>query len=755
MAKIYSRCQLLSTVLFLLLAGPSLAITVQIYEEAPTVCTYAIGALSVGISGGTPPYTIQWSTGATTSVITDLPAGTYSVTVSDDLGDQASANYTLFAAPLFAGAIGLPDCPDESNGPPFRMLGPGSIHSIGQAPITINGPYQALDLVGVEPWERGIYIQPFSGWPAPGTNVSVPFTDATGCPGTLDFTIPQPPAYPEIQILSVEPSCPGNGYGGVVFQAGVAPNQDWYTIELLQGSTNYGAINPPTNNFGQQPQTITLNSLSPGAYGLRIYPQYPYGLEWMENMFMVGEPWSCSDTVWFDVPAMAEPCATLRGSVYMDDNQNCLMAAGEVRVPQSVITVEPGGYTALTASNGYYQVNLPTGSYTVTQTASDVAEHCFGTPIPVNLPSNSQVVTLNIGDTALVARDVEISMNSTFARPGFSYPVWIGVEHNTPGGTGTVTVTCTFDPVLSYTGANPAPSNVTGNTLTWTLPQLTSFAFRSIALQFMVPPNPALLGTDLQFSATVGIVQPEPDLSNNTTTHTRTVTGSYDPNDKTAMTSSRLSDALYFIDQDEWIDYTIRFQNTGTDTAFNVVITDTLPPTLDPSTFDLLLTSHTCTPQLTGQGVLRFLFPNIQLPDSNVNELRSHGLVQFRIRPRLPLLPATVIENIANIYFDFNPPVITEPSVLVAEFSTGMQDQAQEEGRVRLQPNPVSDRITVTSSTAIEAFTILAADGREVMSRSLRTSSTTFDVSGLRAGSYLFLATLNNGSLVRERFIKH
>ncbi|HRD53527.1 MAG TPA: hypothetical protein PKY96_12845, partial [Flavobacteriales bacterium] len=356
----------------------------------------------------------------------------------------------------------------------------------------------------------------------------------------------------------------------------------------------------------------------------------------MEDIFSVGWQGSCADTVLFSVPAMTGPCATLRGTVYMDDNQNCVMAAGEAKVPQSVITVDPGGYTALTGSNGYYQVNLPAGSYTVTQTAPDVAEHCFGTPIPVNLPSNGQTLTLNIGDTALVARDVEIAMNSGFARPGFAYPVWMGVEHNTPGVTGTVTVTCTFDPALSYTSANPVPSNVTGNTITWTLPQLTSFGSRSIAIEFQVPPNPALLGTDLQFSATVGIVQPEPDLTNNTTTHARTVTGSYDPNDKTAVTSSHLSDALYFIDQDEWINYTIRFQNTGTDTAFNVVITDTLAPTLDPGTFDLLVTSHTCTPQLTGQGVLRFLFPNIQLPDSNANELRSHGLVQFRIRPRLP-----------------------------------------------------------------------------------------------------------------------
>ncbi|MEZ4738443.1 MAG: hypothetical protein R2818_03585 [Flavobacteriales bacterium] len=62
----------------------------------------------------------------------------------------------------------------------------------------------------------------------------------------------------------------------------------------------------------------------------------------------------------------------------------------------------------------------------------------------------------------------------------------------------------------------------------------------------------------------------DPDPSNNAASYSTVVTGSYDPNDKPASTSTQASDELYFIDQDEWIDYTIRFQNTGTDTAFNV-----------------------------------------------------------------------------------------------------------------------------------------------------------------------------------------
>ena len=85
---------------------------------------------------------------------------------------------------------------------------------------------------------------------------------------------------------------------------------------------------------------------------------------------------------------------------------------------------------------------------------------------------------------------------------------------------------------------------------------------------------------------------PEGNTANDSYVIERTVTGSYDPNDKTAVTSSRSAEGLYLIDTDEYLDYTIRFQNTGTDTAFTVVITDTLSADLDMSSFQSLISSH-------------------------------------------------------------------------------------------------------------------------------------------------------------------
>ena len=170
------------------------------------------------------------------------------------------------------------------------------------------------------------------------------------------------------------------------------------------------------------------------------------------------------------------------------------------------------------------------------------------------------------------------------------------------------------------------------NTITWDLSQITSFSFRSVVASFQVPPDVDLIGTDLVSTASVVIAQSEPNTTNNFATGTRTITGAYDPNAKEVRTSSGLSSELYYIDQDTWLDYTIQFQNTGNDTAFFVVVTDTLAETLDPATFKLGARSHACMVEMADHGVLRFIFPNILLPDSTSNEPASHGFVCFRIQ---------------------------------------------------------------------------------------------------------------------------
>jgi uncharacterized repeat protein (TIGR01451 family) len=135
------------------------------------------------------------------------------------------------------------------------------------------------------------------------------------------------------------------------------------------------------------------------------------------------------------------------------------------------------------------------------------------------------------------------------------------------------------------------------------------------------------------------------------------VIGSFDPNDKQAQPIGL--GEQHFITNDTALTYLIRFQNTGTDTAFQVVVVDTLSPLLDPLTVFPGASSHPYRFELGNGGVGRFIFEEIMLPDSNVNEAASHGYVQFKIAQRRNNAAGLRIENSAAIYFDYNEPVIT------------------------------------------------------------------------------------------------
>lgn len=137
------------------------------------------------------------------------------------------------------------------------------------------------------------------------------------------------------------------------------------------------------------------------------------------------------------------------------------------------------------------------------------------------------------------------------------------------------------------------------------------------------------------------------------------VVASYDPNDKRGFPLGW--HAEHFLENDQEIEYTIRFQNTGNDTAFLIVVRDTLPPELDPLSVRPGASSHPYAFDIAGDGTLAFTFGNIRLPDSTTNEPASHGYVNFTIAQKPDLAPGTVIENDAAIFFDFNEPVLTDP----------------------------------------------------------------------------------------------
>jgi hypothetical protein len=144
--------------------------------------------------------------------------------------------------------------------------------------------------------------------------------------------------------------------------------------------------------------------------------------------------------------------------------------------------------------------------------------------------------------------------------------------------------------------------------------------------------------------------------------------------------------------------YIVYFQNTGTDTAYNIAIMDTLDPDLDASTFQLLSGSQATAPLILPGNVIRFVYNHIMLPDSGTDQAGSHGYVRFAVSPKSTLTNGTQVTNTAYIYFDFNPAVITNTVMNTIFMPSGAAEYTQS-GQYSVVPNPMHSTAVITIAT--------------------------------------------------------
>lgn len=217
---------------------------------------------------------------------------------------------------------------------------------------------------------------------------------------------------------------------------------------------------------------------------------------------------------------------------------------------------------------------------------------------------------------------------------------------------------------------------------------------------------------------------------------------SYDPNDKQAVPTGY--DAGHIIRPDSDIRYTIRFQNEGTDTAYTVVVLDTLSVHLQADQLARMVASHPFDLDLLDGNVLRFRFDHILLPPKSQNEAASQGFIQFDIAQKAGNVPGDQIHNQAAIYFDINAPVLTNDVVhtIGAPFQVvSVTDPAL--GAVRVYPQPVQDMAVFNFDKNMDGatFTLYNALGQVVRTEMLSGEIFRFVRSGLSAGSYYYQIT--------------
>lgn len=237
--------------------------------------------------------------------------------------------------------------------------------------------------------------------------------------------------------------------------------------------------------------------------------------------------------------------------------------------------------------------------------------------------------------------------------------------------------------------------------------------------------------------------------------------GSYDPNDKQGFPNGY--GEAHFIEPGTDIEYLIRFQNTGTDTAFSVVIRDTLSQYLDPTSIELGASSHPYRFEVYGTGVLKFNFTEIMLPDSIVNEPASHGFVKFRAKQRYNNALGAVIENRAGIYFDFNAPIITnttyhtigENFIVLSPVEEAIPG-AGPAPIVHVSPNPFDESALIALENVLHKhliFSLFDQNGRQVRQVDFENDKFQFQRDGLPSGVYFFQISAPDGAVARGKVV--
>ena len=448
---------------------------------------------------------------------------------------------------------------------------------------------------------------------------------------------------------------------------------------------------------------------------------------------------------------LASGCNYISGTVrYDEDNLGC--DSNDILLDNINITFSNGTLESTTfTNNGNYMVGVPDNNYTVM--VSNLSANLNASPgsvgVILNSYNNQEVV-----DFCVVANqsyeDLSITLLPlTDARPGFDSEYQVVITNM---GTQSVTnaeVIFTYDNTIqSYVNSSLTPSNINGSSLTFnitSLPPLQSVTSLSITMNTFTPPT-VMGGEIINFSATVTPDNNDITPDNNIFTYDQVVVNSFDPNDKQVLQG----DEITLDEVDEYLDYIIRFQNTGTASATYVRIVDMLSDKLDWSTFTPVSASDDYRVTVTNENIATFYFDFINLPDSTTDEPGSHGFVAFKIKPKPNVQAGDIINGSAEIYFDYNLPIYT--NTVTTEVMAPMATTTFKplEDRVTLYPNPAKDvlNIGITNDIDIQEVAIYNLQGQKVASHGKTQNN--ISLGGLASGLYIVEITTNEGVLKKQ-----
>ncbi len=447
----------------------------------------------------------------------------------------------------------------------------------------------------------------------------------------------------------------------------------------------------------------------------------------------------------------------LNGKAFMDANSNGTQDIGEAHAINKKITESSTGNFSFSQQNGnYYVPVIGPGNYSVT---TDLVNYYTAVPASHNATFTGIQQTDSLNDFAFqpvgVFNDlcIKITPLGPF-RSGFNASYMVNYSNV---GTTTLNPTVIFFPDndLSFVSANPVASSITLDSLVWNFGPLVPFQSGQIVITVNV--NIGLpIGTLINSGVRIEPIAGDANLLCNQSYWEVYTTGSYDPNDIVVDEDTLLSTQF---PNPPFLEYLIRFQNTGNDTAFTVKILNLIDTTkLDLSSFEFVTSSHPVNLSwLPWERNMQFMFNNILLPDSNINEPKSHGFVRYRIQPKSNLIAGNTITNNAAIYFDFNDPILANTAYTQIVLPISLPEITSS-GNLLLYPNPANSTLTIETRTLMASgskLTVTDVAGRTLLSKTHDGNVTKhqIDISSFSSGIY-FVQLDGLKGIERGRFVK-
>ncbi|MFT3795852.1 choice-of-anchor J domain-containing protein [Flavobacterium sp.] len=444
------------------------------------------------------------------------------------------------------------------------------------------------------------------------------------------------------------------------------------------------------------------------------------------------------------------PVNGVTGEVKYTTGTDCSSNTNPIKHARITVADTEGTYSVFTDNQGRYAYHSYLLGGNLTASVTNASLYNIS-------PISHNYVFTEFGNT----ETVDFCLSPNTLQPNLQ--AYIVASNVVAGSTGTKTI------IYQNTGSQPVsgtltmtfPSNhfhavdninysVSGNTISWNYSNLMPFETRQVYAYFNIntptdPQFPVNFGDSFLLSVLISPVAGDYFPPDNSSAVYTTAVVSIDPNDIMVSEGPFITP-----DQtDDFLHYTIRFQNIGSAAAEKVLVRNLLEDNLDPDTFEIIGGSHDFGTTLNGRA-LEFTFNNINLPSMAENEEASKGYLAYRIKPTASVGMGSVIKNQAEIFFDFNYPIQTNTAMTTV---TNLGTQNFNNGAIfNVYPNPVNEELNIDApNTEILLISIANNLGQKVLTPNKSVKK--IDVSQLKTGIY-FITLVTAKGQTSQKFLK-